>query len=78
MRKVNVTDFRNNLFHYIELSKSEDIQITKNNKVVAVLSNPEKQYYQNLNELVGCLKDYGVNKDYKELIGEEILRKRGY
>ena len=40
MCKVNVTEFRNNIFHYIDLCSSEEIQITKNGEVVATLSNP--------------------------------------
>ena len=58
MCKVNVTDFRSNISHYIELSASEDIHVTKNGEVVAVLTNPDKDYYQKLINLCGCLKDY--------------------
>ena len=77
MCSVNVTEFRNNIFHYIELCSTEDISITRNGEVVAVLSNPDKKYYQTLAKLCGCLgEDNG--RDYKDIIGEEIMKKCGY
>ncbi|MBQ2052747.1 MAG: type II toxin-antitoxin system prevent-host-death family antitoxin [Bacilli bacterium] len=78
MCQVNVTDFRKNLFHYLELCSSEDIRITNGGKVVAVLSNPDKEYYKTLADLCGCLKaDFG-DKTYDDIIGEEILKKCGF
>ena len=78
MRCVNVTEFRKNLFHYIELCSTEDIQITNSGDVVAVLSNPDKQYCQALSELCGCLKEADTGENYDEIIGEEILKKCGF
>lgn len=78
MCTVNVTEFRKNIFHYIELCTTEDIQVTNNGIVVAVLSNPDKQYYDSLYKLCGCLKDYDDGKDYDEIIGEGILKKCGF
>lgn len=78
MCRVNVTDFRNNISHYIELSKSEDVHVTKNGEVVAVLTNPDKDYYQILINLCGCLKEYDTGEDYQTIIGEEIMRRCGY
>ena len=75
MRKVNVIEFRKNIFHYLELCSTEDIHITKNGDVVAVLSNPDKSYDKALCRLCGCLADGDDGKDYKEMIGEEILKK---
>ena len=37
---VTVTELKNNLSHYLELSKKESVFITKNNKVISVLTNP--------------------------------------
>ena len=51
MCKVNVTEFRKNIFHYLEACSTEDIHITKNGDVVAVLSNPDKSYYKALYRL---------------------------
>ena len=75
MCKVSVTDFRNKLSYYIELSEIEDIHITKNGEVVAILTSPNKDYYQKLSNLYGCLKDCDTVEDYKDVIGEEIIKK---
>ena len=48
MRFVNVTEFRNNISYYIELSAKESIHITRNGETVAILSNPDNEYYQTL------------------------------
>ena len=78
MCKVNVTELRNNISYYITLCLTEDVQITKNGEVVAVLSNPDKKYYQTLVRLCGCLKEYDSGEDYKDMIGEEIMKRCGY
>ena len=78
MCRINVTEFRKNLFHYIELCSKESVQITSNGEVVAILSNPDKQYYQSLVELCGCLKDHDTGESYEDLIGEGILSKCGF
>ena len=78
MCRVNVTDFRNNISHYIELSMTEDIHVTKNGEVVAVLTSPNNGYFQKLISLCGCLKEYDSGEDYKDVIGEEIMRRCGY
>ena len=75
---VNVTDFRNNISHYIERSMNEDIHVTKNGEVVAVLSNPNNSFYQTLVRLCGCLKEGDNGESYDDMIGEEILRRCGY
>ena len=42
MCRVNVTDFRNNISHFIELSATEDVHVTKNGEVVARFEPTEK------------------------------------
>ena len=75
---VNVTEFRNNISHYIEKCLTEEIYITKNGEVVAVLSNPDDKYYESLVRLCGCLKNVDSGKDYDQMIGEEIMKRCGY
>ena len=75
---VNVTEFRNNLFHYIEKSSKEDVQITKNGEVVAILTTPDKKFYEALNRLAGCLKEFDNGEDYKDMIGEGIMKRCGF
>lgn len=76
MCKVSVTEFRKHLFHYIERCSVENVLITRRGKVIAVLSNPDKQYYQTLGDLCGCLKADLGDKSYDDLIGEAILEKQ--
>ena len=78
MRRVNITEFRKNLCHYIDLCSSEEIQITKNGEVVATLSNPNSKFYEALTNLCGCLQNGDDGSNYDELIGEEIIRRCGY
>ena len=78
MRQVNVTEFRNNIFHYIELCSTEEVRITKNGKVVAILSSPDVKYYETLMRLYGCLKDGDTGENYKDMIGEEIAKRCKY
>lgn len=75
---VNVTNFRNNISHYIELSSVEDVCITKNGEIVAVLSTPNNKYFQTLIKLCGCLKESDDGKEYDDIIGEEIMKRCGY
>lgn len=78
MCRVNVTEFRKNIFYYLDLSSKENIHITKNGNVVAVLSKPNGSYYDNLVSLCGCLKENDTGEDYDEMIGKEILKKCGF
>ena len=62
----------------MNLCLTEDIHITKYGKDVAVLSNSDTKYDQNLANLFGCLKDGDTGEDYDELIGKGIMEKCGY
>lgn len=72
---VSVTEFRENLSHYLILSQSEDVHITKNNKVVAILCDPQAKAIDEFLALRGCLKKYDDGKSYQEMIGEVITEK---
>ena len=60
------------------MCSKEQIYITKNGEVVAVLSNPKGDYYQTLNRLCGSLKNNNSEKDHDDMIGDEIMRRCGY
>lgn len=77
MLRVDVNEFKNNVYHYIDLCSSEEIIITKDDEEVAVLFYPYTKYYQTLERLKGCLKDGDTGEDYKDMIGEEIARRCG-
>ena len=56
MMEVASTLFRKNLSDYLKMVNEEDIYITKKNKVVAVLSSPQKAKLDSLKQLKGMLK----------------------
>ena len=74
MHYVNITKLRKNLKHYIELSKDEDIYVTSNNEVVAVISNPKDKAFNELLSYFGCLKESDDGKPYDEILFEEIMK----
>ena len=78
MCRVNVTKFRNNIFHYINLCLNEEVHVTKNGEIVAILSSPDSKYYKALNSLYGCLKSGDNGEDYDDIIGEEIMKRCGF
>ena len=75
---ITATELKNNLSYYLKLSETEDVHVTKNKRVIAVISNPKAIAIQNFISLRGCLKPYDDGKPYKEIIGEEIAKKCGY
>ena len=78
MKSISATELRKNLSYYLKLCASEDIEVTNNGAVVAVLSSPDKNYYRSLAKLNGCLKEYDTGENYDDIIGEEIMRKCGF
>lgn len=69
---ITATELKNNLGHYLELSSKEDVYVTKNGKVITVLTSPETVGIDNLLKLEGVLKDYDDGRDYKEIIREGV------
>ena len=78
MISVSITEFRKKTNYYISLSKNEDVQITKYKKVVGILSGKNNDYYNTLNKLYGSLANHYDHTSYKDMIGEEIMRRCGY
>lgn len=76
---VSSTEVRNNFAHYLKLSESEDVFVTVNKEVVAVITNPKTKALEEFEKCRGYFKDIDTsNIDYKEMIGEEIMKKCGY
>lgn len=50
---VTATEFKMNFGKYLELSRSEDVFITKNNKTIAKVSNPASDRIAALNAVAG-------------------------
>ena len=72
---VNISQFRANIAHFIELSKTEEVLITQNGKVVSLLCNPEDKFVDDFRKLAGCLSPFDKGESYEEIITEEILKK---
>lgn len=72
---VTSTELKQNLSHYIELSQKEDVYITKNSKVISVLSNPNTKAFFDFLSLRGCLDVDGKENNYKDIVAEEIIKK---
>lgn len=52
---ITATEFKNNLGKYLTLSKTQDIYITRNGKVIAKLSNPYEDRLKIADSLIGIL-----------------------
>lgn len=64
---VSATELKQNLSHYLLLSETEDVLITKNGKVVAKLSNPNSNASKVLQSLCGILPK---NADIDKIMAE--------
>jgi len=76
---VTATELKNNLSYYLEKAMEEDVYVTKNKKVICVMSNPQLAAFYQLDNLIreaGIKDDSG--KSIKDLIGEAIEEKCGY
>lgn len=77
MLKISISEFRKKLSYYLKLSSKETINITKNGIVIATLCGADNDYYHNVIELFGCLDAEDSERNYDDLIGEEIIKKCG-
>lgn len=62
---ITATQFKNNLGDYLNKSEKEDIYITKNGKIVSMLTNPNKRKVKILESLVGIIPDSLSEEDAK-------------
>ena len=78
MRVITATELKKHLGYYLELSAKENVYVTKNNRVITVLSNPQDAALNDFLSLRGILKTpetEGFTSD--ELLGKAILEKYG-
>lgn len=68
---VTATELKNNLSHYLKLSKKEDVFITKNNKIISVLVNPQLKA---LYEVCDILNKTEIDKTVTESDEDIILQ----
>ena len=64
---LTATQFKNNFGEYMELASKEDIYVTKNNKIIAKVSNPFADRVQIAESLFGILpNDIDLEKSREE------------
>ena len=69
---ITATELKLNLGKYLDMVEKEDITLTRNGKVVAVMMKPQK------NDAYGSLSKYAneeLQKEEKSVMGREIVRK---
>lgn len=73
MCRVTATELKNNLSFYLEKSKEEDVYITKNNKVISKLVNPQLDALNKLMEIIKTTNfDQSIEMDDHDIIVEAI------
>ena len=75
MCRVTATELKKNLSHYLELSKKEDVYVTKNNKVISILVNPHLLALYEAIKYVDSL-DIPENLESNDKLIEEAILKR--
>ena len=75
---VTSTELKKNLSYYLQLSEKEEIHITKNKKVIAIIKNPKSNAFEDFLKLRGCLKGADNGLSDEDMIGEEIMKRCGY
>ena len=73
MRIITATEFRKNLSKYLKLSLSEDILVTRNGKILTMLTNPNKREdsFDRFLSLRGCLPPV----DYEKALHERDMNR---
>ena len=75
MHRIDINEFKKNVDYYIDLCSKGEIRIEKDGKPICVLMSYDDQYYRALSSLCSLPKVDLGDKDYKDIIGEEILKK---
>lgn len=63
---ISATELKQNLSKYMELSKSEDVIVTKNGKTLTVLTNPYMNKRKIVESLFGAAPGNVTLEDAKE------------
>ena len=75
---ITATQLKSNLGYYLELSQNEDIFVTKNNKIITVLTNPKDKAYDKFFKLREKLNPNNKDVDYDALFKEAMMKKCGF
>ena len=73
---VTATELKNNLSYYLEKSMTEDVYVTKNKKVISILTSPQLKAYFEFKNFVEKLDlhDDGTISD-EDILFEEIMKR---
>ena len=73
---VTATELKKNLSFYLEKSATEDVYVTKNKKVISIMTNPQLKAYFEFKKFVEelDLHDDGEISD-EDIIFEEIMKR---
>ena len=73
---VTATELKKNLSFYLEKSATEDVYVTKNKKVISIMTNPQLKAYFEFKKLVEelDLHDDGKLSD-EDILFEEIMKR---
>lgn len=63
MVTVTSTELKNDLSHYIDLARTEDVMVTRNGKPVARISNPNEDRRAIAKALIGIIPDDGTTPE---------------
>ena len=75
---ISATELKNNLGHYMEMSTKEDVYVTKNKRVITVLTSPNAKAIQDFLDFPDSIGEIDENIDYDKIIKEEILKRCGF
>ena len=74
MVQISITELRKNISHYLQLSKTEDILVTKRGEPYVCIHG---NFFSDFLKLEGCLSKYDDGRKIKDIIGDEIIEKNG-
>ena len=73
---LSAAQFKKNFGEYMELASKEDIYVTKNNKIIAKVSNPLEDKVQIAQSLFGILpNDIDLEKSKQERLAKASMGK---
>lgn len=70
MTQISISEFRNNIKHYSQLVKEEDILVVNNGKPIMRITDPMKDNIARMKSIKGILK---TDKSFEEIMEEKLL-----
>ena len=73
---ITATELKQNLSHYMELSNTEDVYVTKNGKILTILTSPRDKAFKEFMKLKGVFQGkLKEGEDYRDIIAEEMMKR---